>query len=192
MQNLSLAEPLRKIVGFDTVDWGFYWRLLLLLIIIGILYYIYKGRLFPKVKLSFIWHRYKHFQFGFILLIFIYFASIELLIYAEKSFYHNIGIKSQILNMTRKDLHTWLLITTVTGNSNGVFPLSTLGKAMLALNSLNFWIGTILIGVSEYVTFKMNKKRKEGLMETKFKGHMIVLGFNSQMVKDDVKKVKFE
>ena len=178
LQNLSLAAPLKKIVDFETVNWGFYWRLLLVLIIISIIYYFYKGKFIPKINLGFIWHRYKHFQFGFILLIIIYFSSIELLIYAEKSFYHNIGIKSQILNMTRKDLHTWLLVTTVTGNSNGVFPLSLLGKGMLALNSLNFWIGTILIGVSEYVTFKINKKRKEGLMETKYKNHLVIFGWN--------------
>ena len=178
LQNLLLAKPLKKIVGFEAVDWGFYWRLLLVLIIISLIYYIYKGRLFPKIKIGFLWHRYKHFQFGFVMLIIVYFASVELLIYAEKSFYHSIGIKSQILNMTRKDLHTWLLVTTVTGNSNGIFPLSILGKAMLALNSLNFWIGTILIGVSEYVTYKINKKRKEGLMETKYKNHLVIFGWN--------------
>ncbi len=178
LRNLPLAKTLQKIVGFGAVDWGFYWRLLILLIILALIYYFYKGRFIPKINLAFIWHRYKHFQFGFVLLIFIYFASIELLIYAETSFYHNIGIKSQILNMTRSDLHSWLLVTTVTGNSNGVFPLSLLGKAMLALNSLNFWIGTILIGVSEYVTYKINKKRKEGLMETKFHKHLVIFGWN--------------
>ena len=178
LRNLSLAKPLKKIVGFGAVDWGIYWRLFWLLIIVSIIYYIYRGRIFPKFNIGFIWHRYKHFQFGFLLLIIIYFASIELLIYAEKSFYHNIGIKSQILNMTRSDLHSWLLVTTVTGNSNGVFPLSLLGKGMLALNSLNFWIGTILIGVSEYVTYKMNKKRKEGLMETKYNNHLVIFGWN--------------
>ena len=178
LRNLSLAKPLKKIVGFGAIDWGFYWRLLLLIFILALIFYIYKGRLFPKWNLKFIWNRYKHFQFGFIMLIIIYFASIELLIYAEKAFYHNIGIKSQILNMTRGDLYSWLLVTTVTGNSNGIFPLSLLGKAMLALNSMNFWIGTILIGISEYVTFKMNKKRKQGIMETKFKNHLVIFGWN--------------
>ena len=178
LRNLPLSATLHSIAGLKVVNWGFYLRLLLVPLILMLVYYYYRGKFFPKINLLFFWHRYKHFQFGFILLIIIYFSSIELLVYAEKVFYEDIGIKSQILNMTRRDLHSWLLVTTVTGNSNGIFPLSLLGKAMLALNSLNFWIGTILIGVSEYVTYKMNKKRKNGLMETKYHDHLVIFGWN--------------
>jgi hypothetical protein len=132
----------------------------------------------PKYNLIFFWNRYKHFQFGFIVLILIYFSSVEWLVRAERKFYIDTGIKSQILNMPKSDLHSWILVTTVTGNSNGIFPMSLTGKIMLALNSLNFWIGTILIGISEYFTYKVNQKRKKGLMKTKYNNHLVIFGWN--------------
>ncbi len=178
LNNIPIFPGFKKYLGWRSVNWMPYWILLALVLLILFLHYYYTGKWFPKYNLLFFWNRYKHFQLGFIALILIYFGSIELLIWAERRFYEDIGIKSQILNMTRPDLHSWLFVTTVTGNSNGVFPLSTLGKLMLSLNSLNFWIGTILIGVSEYATYKMTQKRKKGLMKTHFENHLIIFGWN--------------
>ena len=183
LRSLPVIFPLKKIMGFQNINFGPYVMLLFFLMTFSLLHYHYKGRFFPKIKWKSIWNRYKHFQFGFLALIFVYFASIEMLVYAEKAFFHDVGIKSQILNLTRRDLHTWVVITTITGNSNGIFPLSTLGKIMLALNSLNFWIGTLFIGVSEYVMYKMNKKRKLGLMETKYTKHLVIFGWNDSTEK---------
>ena len=178
LKNIPVYLKLQQKLGYRAMNWQPYWMFaLLFFFLLGVHYYV-TGKWFPKYNLLFFWNRYKHFQIGFITLIIIYFASVELLVYAEKQFYHDIGIKSQILNMTRPDLHSWLFVTTVTGNSNGIFPLSLMGKIMLSLNSLNFWIGTILIGVSEYITFQINKKRKKGLMKTKFNNHLVIFGWN--------------
>lgn len=178
LKNIPVYSALRQKLGFKSMNWQpYFFFALLILFLFGMHRYI-SGRWFPKYNLKFFWNRYKHFQVGFITLIIIYFSSVELLVYAEKLFYQNIGIKSQILNMTRPDLHSWIFVTTVTGNSNGIFPLSLMGKIMLSLNSLNFWIGTILIGVSEYVTYQANKKRKKGLMKTKFEKHLVIFGWN--------------
>jgi len=178
LSNVPVYQGFKKYLGWHSINWLPYWLLLALVLIFLFFHYYYTGKWFPKYNLLFFWNRYKHFQLGFIALILIYFGSIELMIWAERRFYEDIGIKSQILNMTRPDLHSWLFVTTVTGNSNGVFPLSTLGKLMLSLNSLNFWIGTILIGVSEYATYKIAQKRKKGLMKTHFENHLIIFGWN--------------
>jgi len=178
LRNLPLSASLSDKIGFRNINWRPYFYVFLLFLLLLFLNYFNNGRFIPRIRLGYIWQRYKHFQFGFIVLIILYFAGIELLVYSEKVFYKDIGIKSQILNMTRPDLHSWLLVTTLTGNSNGIFPLSTLGKIMLALNSINFWIGTVLIGVSEYVTYTINKKRKKGLMKTKHTGHLVIFGWN--------------
>jgi len=178
LKNLPLSAGLTGKINLHSIRWKPYQIVFSVLFLLILLNYFTRGKYLPKLPFLYFWHRYKHFQIGFILLIFIYFASIELLIYSERLFYQNVGIKSQILNLTRSDLHSWLFVTTVTGNSNGIFPLSLMGKIMLALNSLNFWIGTILIGMSEYVTYKINKKRKAGLMETKNKDHVVIFGWN--------------
>jgi len=177
LKNLPLHPSLRRALGMPSYPfWPYVLIIATVLLALGWHFYI-TGKWIPKYHLLFIWNRYKHFQLGFLALLFIYFASIEVLIWSEWRFYENIGIKSQILNMNRRDLHYWLFVTTVTGNSNGIFPLSTLGKIMVSINSLNFWIGTILIGVSEYAVYKMSKKRKQGIMETKFSDHLVVFGW---------------
>ncbi len=178
LRNLPLTGNLKKHIGIKNINWRFYIMFTLLIISLFVLYYLYKGELFPKISFRRFWNRYKHFQFGFLLLLIIYFASIELLIYAEKLFYVETGKKSQILNLTYKNLHSWLLVTNLTGNDNGIFPLSITGKFMVALNTLNFWIGTILVGVSEYVNYQFRKKRKEGLMETKHSNHIVIFGWD--------------
>jgi hypothetical protein len=180
LRNIPLSKPLKAKVGLRaTVNWQPYILLFAFILLLLALHYYYKGTWFPKINILYFWNRYKHFQMGFVILIIIYFGSVEIMLYAEKLFYQDIGIKSQILNMTRPDLHSWLLVTTVTGNSNGIFPLSLLGKVMLSLNSLNFWIGTILIGVSELITYRLNIKRKKGIMKTKHKNHLVVFGWNA-------------
>ena len=175
LKNLPLSSGLKSKLNLKSSNYQLYFFLFFILLFVFYFFVIKK----IKIDLFFIWNRYKHFLIGFLMLIFVYFSSIELLIYAEKSFYENIGIKSQILNMSRANLNSWLLITVVTGNSNDIFPLSLLGKGMLALNSMNFWIGTILIGLSEFATYKINKKRKQGFMETKYTNHIIIFGWNT-------------
>ena len=183
LKNIPVYSTLKRKLGLKVINWQPYLFIFLLILFLIGLHYYFTGRWIPKYNLKFFWNRYKHFQLGFITLIIVYFASVELLVYAEEQFYRDIGIKSQILNMTRPDLHSWLFVTTVTGNSNGIFPLSLMGKIMLSLNSLNFWIGTILIGVSEYITYKVNKKRKKGLMKTKFENHLVIFGWNGSTEK---------
>ena len=156
LKSLPLSPSFYKKTHFAPVYYKSY-VIVLFILIIAILYFKYIKKY--NFNFLYIWKRYKHFQYGFLMLLFLFFFSIELLIHAEKMFYENVGIKSQILNMAKSDLYSWILIATVTGNSNGTFPLSLLGKSMVALNSMNFWIGTILIGFSEYTIYKINKKK---------------------------------
>ena len=183
LKDIPVFFPFKRKLGLDAVSWENYFVLFGIFIFLFLFHYYYTGNWFPKYNLLFFWNRYKHFQMGFIALIIIYFLSVEALVYSEEQFYKNIGIKSQILNMTTADLHSWLFVTTVTGNSNGIFPLSLVGKIMLSLNSLNFWIGTILIGISEYFTYKANKKRKKGIMKTNHSNQLVIFGWNGSSEK---------
>jgi len=183
LRSIPVFPYLRSKIFFKTLNYRFLAFLLFVAFLLLLINRHYTGKWIPKYNLLFFWNRYKHFQLGFLVLIIIYFSSVELLINAEKNFYEETKIKSQILNKTRADLHSWLLVTTVTGNSNGVFPQSLTGKIMLALNSLNFWIGTILIGVSEYLTYKINQKRKKGIMKTKYENHLVIFGWNQSTPK---------
>ena len=171
LQILPLSDVLQKRMKISA-GVRIYYYVFVAFLLVGLVIFLFKKRML------FFWRRYKHFQYGLFLIIAIYFLSIELLIYFERYFYLNGGGRSQILNMTRSDLHLWLLTTTITGNSGGIFPLTYYGKMMILLNSVNSWIGTIFIAFSEFMIYKMNNKRKQGLMKTKFKDHLIIFGWN--------------
>ena len=175
--NLPVSRTIERKVGLLSRNWHSYGLVFIFFSLIFLILFLYKGDFFKRLSFKYLWNRYRHFQFGFILLIFIYFLSIELLLYAEKKFYLETGRKSQILNLTYKNLHSWLAVATLTGNDNGIFPYSLTGKLMVALNTLNFWIGTVLVGASEYVNYQLRKKRKAGIMETKHKNHVVIFGW---------------
>lgn len=179
LDNLPLYSYLEESLSISRFPWYFLVLLISIALLVIVLSVFIKRSSQAVYGMKYFWHRYRHFVFGFVLLLLVYYLSIEALLFSEEIFYNELGVKSSILNMTFTDLNSWLIITTVTGNSNGVFPLSLLGKAMLALNSLNFWIGTILIGTSEYLAFQINKKRKLGIMQTKKSNHLVIFGWNS-------------
>ena len=184
LRRIPLSKPFLRVL--PKRNFSLSWVLIPLFIILSFLFYFKFFR--TKIELSektlfYYWQRYKHFAFGLLALFIIFVVSVELLRYYEKLFYNDTGKMSPLLNLTRNDLYSWIVITTATGNSDGIFPYSMAGKVMLALNSMNFWIGTILIGTAELVAIRINKKRKKGLMESKFTNHIIIFGWNSSAEK---------
>jgi len=147
----------------------------------------------PKINYLYLWIRFKHIFIGVLILGFLYIFSIQLLKSSEFEFYKTIGIKSQLLNLSIKDLHFWLLIRNLTGNDSGIFPLSTTGKLMLSFSSYLIWIGTILIAFSEYLAHQINKKRKLGHMRIKFENHIVIIGWNdttNHFIKETISSAK--
>ncbi len=152
----------------------FFFLLLLFLLV----RFLTTKKVLPKINYLYLWIRFKHIFLGLLILCGLYFLSIQSLIISESVFYKNIGIKSQLLNLSNKDLHFWLLIRNLTGNDSGIFPLSTVGKLMLSFSSYLIWIGTVLIAISEYIAHQISKKRKQGLMRVKYKNHIVIIGWN--------------
>jgi len=135
----------------------------------------------------------KHIIIGVLSLVLLYFLSVRILYWAEQNFYHDVGIKSQLLNLSYKELNIWLLIRNLTRNENGIFPISTIGKLALSFNAYIIWVGTILIALTEYINYQVIKKRKRGLMDIKFKNHIVIVGWNEttcNLVKDIVLTAK--
>ncbi len=126
----------------------------------------------------FIRYRFRHIIIGVLLVSFFYLLSIEFLVQAELKFYEELDIKSQLLNMTKNDLHFWILIRNLTGNDSGIFPLSSLGKLMISFSSYILWFGALFIGISEYSVYSVTKKRKKGMLKLNFKEHIVIVGWN--------------
>jgi len=146
--------------------------------------YVYKIK---RYQFIYIWYRYKHLFIGVLLLAALYFFCVEYLLNSERYVSDDLGLKSKLLNMTKPDLHFWLLINNLTGNSQGIFPISPVGKLMLSISAYVFYIGTILIALSEFVFSKIHKKRRKGVMQCNFTDHIVVAGWSSSAL-DFIKK----
>ncbi|WP_299762459.1 TAXI family TRAP transporter solute-binding subunit [uncultured Dokdonia sp.] len=149
-----------------------------LLLIGGIALYIARKQL-VNIDMYIVWIRYKHIILGIFFICILYYISVEVLLIAESSFYKKLGIKSKVLNLTKTDVHFWIIITNLTGNNNNIFPLSYVGQLMLSFSSYILIVGSIIIGFCEYLIYKFNKKRKQGLMQFNTKNHIIVIGWKS-------------
>jgi len=194
LKGIPIHKNLIEELGY--VQNNFYRNLFILSIfifIILIIRYLTKKHILPNISYLYLWIRFKHIILGILILIGLYFFSIQTLIISESLFYKDMGIKSQLLNLSNKDLHFWLLIRNLTGNDSGIFPLSAVGKLMLSFSSYLIWIGTILIAVSEYIAYQISKKRKRGLMPIKFENHIVIIGWNdttNNFIKETINSAK--
>ena len=133
-----------------------------------------------KIKERALWLRYRHFIIGLAIIIFLYFVCVEGIIYAESKLYQDIHVKSQLLNMSKLDVHFWLVITNLTGINNGVFPLSDMGQILLSVSSYVLWINALVITVLEFMFYRISKNRLMGLNKLTCKNHIVVAGWNNR------------
>ncbi|MFC4633594.1 TAXI family TRAP transporter solute-binding subunit [Dokdonia ponticola] len=182
LYGIPMSASTGELMNYTTWDITRILFLLSLFVFAGILIYMLRKRLF-QIDMHIIWIRYKHIIFGILIICIFYYISVEGLLIAESSFYKKLGIKSKVLNLTKSDLHFWIIITNLTGNNNNIFPLSYVGQLMLSFSSYILIVGSIIIGFFEYIIYRFNKKRKQGLMEFNNKNHIVVIGWKSNTSK---------
>lgn len=132
---------------------------------------------------KYIWIRYKHIFVGFLVIACIYLLCMEWLIFSEKEFFRENGIKSSILDITRTDLHLWNLVRVFANNDGGIFPISVTGKLATTLSMYVIWIGSLSIAAVEFIMHKLVAKRREGLMKITYEDHTIIAGWNDNTPK---------
>ncbi len=194
LKGIPIQDAFSNTINYNTFNYkNFFLQFLTILFIFSIIYFLNIKKLLPNFSYLFLWHRYKHIVFGVVILAIMYLLSVVLLRISEHNFYQKIGIKSQLLNFSDKDLHFWLLIRNLTGIDNGISPLSTIGKLILSLISYLFWIGSLLIALSEFIVYQATKKRKKGLMKISFEDHIVIVGWNdttNSFIKDTIDAAK--
>ena len=137
-------------------------------------------RKIPELKmLRTYWLRHNHVVIGVLLLVGLYIFCIQVMIWAEQDLYDKIQIKSPILNMSGGDLHLWVFVSNMVGDSNGIIPFSTLGKLMFSVSFYTTWLGGFCIIVVGYLKALAYKKRKKGMKKLDIKNHVVLSGWNS-------------
>jgi len=190
LKGLPVNAAYSESIDYDIITFANWRYILLTIVLMIILFIILPSRLGNQEKIRSFWIRYNHIIFGILLLAFFYVLSIEILIWAEQELYVQLKLKSQILNMSRSDLHLWIFVSTMINDNNGIFPLSTIGKLMLSTAFYTTWIGGICILAAEYFKKQSFKKRKEGMKQITFKDHIVISGWNhssSQFIIDFLK-----
>lgn len=181
LNGIPLTDSLISEIEYNTFNIGYLWGIVLFLIGIAAIYYIIrKNILLHNYKV--LWARYKHILIGVICIVLLYFLSVEGLLLSEKEFYRNLGIKSRVLNLTRTDLHFWIIVTNLTGNNNNIFPFSYLGQLMLSFSSYILWVGAAIVAFWEFIIYKINKKRLKGMTSYNFRGHIVIVGWKENSI----------
>ncbi len=194
LDGIPSLPALEKEMGINPSFFGRnYLKILLILLLISLYHILTYKKILPKIHYLYLWIRFKHIIIGVLVLGLLYFFSVEFLRISEEKLYDELGIKSQLLNLSNNELNFWILIRNLTGNDNGIFPASVNGKLMLSFTSYIVWIGSLLIALSEFIAYQLSKKRKKGLMNSKYNNHIVVLGWNDstpQFIVDTIKSAK--
>lgn len=176
LYGFELSESLPRELNYGQSNLH-YFLFLTLALILAIIIILSIRKKILTIDIQIIWIRYKHIIIGILSIFLLYFISVEAILASEKEFYSDLGIKSKVLNLTKKDLHFWIVITNLTGNNNNIFPSSYVGQIMLSFSSYIILLGTIIVAFWEYVTSNLNKKRIKGLMDYNFKDHIVIIGW---------------
>ena len=176
LNGIPLTNSLSEALDYQTYSITFFVCFILFLTCLWVLYFFIKKNILSH-SYKILWVRYKHIFIGIVCVIALYFLSVEGLLFSEKEFYNDLGIKSKVLNLTRVDLHFWIIVTNLTGNNNNIFPLSYLGQLMLSFSSYILILGAIIIAFWEYIIYKLNKKRLKGMTKFSFTNHIIIIGW---------------
>ncbi|WP_160129468.1 TrkA-related ion transporter [Kordia antarctica] len=176
LYGIPMTDSLAVQINYDSFNYTHFAFITLILLLLLVLIYVLRKEIF-KTDYSILWIRYKHIIIGIFIIIGFYFLSVEILLISEESFYNDLRIKSKILNLTKQDLHFWIIITNLTGNNNNIFPLSYLGQIMLPFSSYILIVGPITLAFGEYINYKLLKKRIKGTMEYKFSNHIVIVGW---------------
>lgn len=178
LKGLPVITSFKKVINQNTSRTGIHIFVALSIIIFIFVLWVMWLRCDSQKHWGFLWVRYKHIFIGLLLVVMIYLLCLEWLIFSEKSIFQETGIKSSLLDMTRTDLHLWNLVRIFADYDGGVFPISVIGKLATTLSTYIIWIGGITIAVVEFITYKLIAKRRDGLMNVKYKGHIIIAGWS--------------
>ncbi len=179
LANIPVSPYLLKTLGYQTNIFQKIFPFIATVLLIIFCFLIFsKSNLVRRLGWTYFWTRYKHIYIGVIIIIVLYIACIEIIVFSENQLFLKTTIKSQVLDMTRPDIHFWNAVRIFTNNEGGVFPLSSLGKAMVSASAYTIWFGGLLIVFLEFFMYKLIIKRKKGLMKITHKNHIIIAGWN--------------
>jgi len=173
--SLPLARGLEKSLGKE-FSLG---SILLYLLFICITYYLSK-KLF-RLKREQLWHRYKHFIFSAVFLVFIFLLFGKLIHTSEIALAAETGITSTLSTYSLIDMYEWITVFAFTGYNGTAFPVSMLGQ-IISTCSHFIGLGTALFSVlAEIIFMKKQKKREAGEYSMKLSNHIVICGGNDQL-----------
>lgn len=179
LKGIPTTEVLKKELGLKTSS-NYLFGLILSVSLLLLVFLIWTK--FVHLNTIYLhWIRYNHIYFGVLLLLIVHYSCLEIMVWAEKDLYNSLKLKSQILNMSRSDLHLWVVVSNLASNNNGIFPISTVGKLMFSVSFYSIWLGGACIFIVNYLKTQAMKKRVAGLKSITFKGHIVLCGWNSSV-----------
>jgi len=174
-RGLPISNNLADLFGVQTV-FNFPNIIILLAVLLAIIILFY---LLGKTDVQLFWKRRKHFIYGAIFYIIVYFIISRLIYYSEYHLYTSYAIKSPVLNLSFIEFHKWLLFAVLTNYySSGIFPMSTFGQIGVSIIFYLIWITGIFLILFEIIKRNRHQKRLKGMKKVNYTNHFVVCGWN--------------
>lgn len=129
------------------------------------------------------WRRYQQFFFAGLIFFSIALVLPFLIDHLERAFCRQYGLRSAFLDVSLEDKYTWLLVLSLSGNDNGLFPLSGWARVITSTSMVLQYINVAFLAVHTFMKERRRRKRLNGLAMTPYTDHLVVCGWNATAAK---------
>ena len=190
-KGIGLAPGLDLALGRSRIRWE--WKVLsaLILVLTFTLSFVALVRRFGSDEFHRTWSRrwYRYQQFVYAGLIFVVIAAVlpPVIDQLERSFCARYGINSNFLDVSLVDKYIWLLVLSLSGNDNQLFPLSGWARVAASSSLVLQYVNMGYLAIHTLFKESRRRKRLNGEAMITYKNHIVICGWNdtaSKLIKD--------
>lgn len=125
-----------------------------------------------------IWRRFRQFAFAGVIFLAIAALLPPLIDRLERSFCQRYGVPSSFLNVSMEDKYTWLLVLSLSGNTNDIFPVGGWARVVTAAGMVLNYINVAFLTGHTLVKEHRLRRRLNGTAMINSNGHIVICGWN--------------
>lgn len=186
-KGIGLTPALESMLNVKNgIDWRYLAMSLFVLAFMGALIHtLRKIRTDPKEKQKWTtrWFRYQQFVYAGGVFLLIAISLPPLINHLELAFCEKYGLHSHFLDVSIWDKYTWLLVLSLSGQNNGLFPISTAARVVTSASMFLQYVNVGYLALYTYIKEQRRKKRLTGKAMSNFQDHLVVFGWNDTAIK---------
>lgn len=125
-----------------------------------------------------LWLRYQHIFYGAVAFFLVALIIPYLIFTIEGRFCANNAIDNPILNLSAWERYSWLFILSISGQNDGLFPVSPWAKILASTSIYLNYSVVIAATLHTIIKERMRYKKRQGIMKYDCEKHIVICGWN--------------